>query len=52
MEGQGMKIKASKIPYTILHSTQFFEFLGGIIKSGTDGDVIRLSPALFRLCVG
>jgi uncharacterized protein YbjT (DUF2867 family) len=41
-------IKASKIPYTILHSTQFFEFLGGIIKSGTDGDVIRLSPALFQ----
>ena len=41
-------IKASKIPYTILHSTQFFEFLGCIIKSGTDGDLIRLSPALFQ----
>src|SRR4051794_32397919 len=27
-------IKASGIPYTILHSTQFFEFIGGIIKSG------------------
>ena len=26
-------IKASPIPYTILHSTQFFEFLGGIAKS-------------------
>ena len=38
-------IKASGIPYTIVHSTQFFEFIGGIIKSGTDGDVIRLSPA-------
>jgi uncharacterized protein YbjT (DUF2867 family) len=41
-------IKASKIPYTILHSTQFLEFLGRIIKEGTDGDVIRLSPALFQ----
>jgi uncharacterized protein YbjT (DUF2867 family) len=41
-------IKASKIAYTILHSTQFFEFINGIIKSGTEGDVIRLSPALFQ----
>lgn len=41
-------IKASGIPYTILRSTQFFEFINGIIKSGTDGDVIRLSPALLQ----
>jgi uncharacterized protein YbjT (DUF2867 family) len=41
-------IKASKIPYTILHSTQFFEFINGIVKSGADGDVIRLSPALVQ----
>jgi len=41
-------IKASKIPYTILHSTQFFEFAGSIIKEGTDGAAIHLSPALFQ----
>jgi uncharacterized protein YbjT (DUF2867 family) len=41
-------IKASGIPYTILHSTQFFEFIGGIVKSGAEGDVIRLSPALVQ----
>ena len=41
-------IKASGIPYTILHSTQFFEFIDSIIKSGMDGDVIRLSPALVQ----
>jgi len=41
-------IKASGIPYTILHSTQFFEFIDSIIKSGADGDVIRLSPALIQ----
>ena len=41
-------IKASKIPYTILQSTQFFEFVGGIIQSGTAGDAIRLSPALLQ----
>jgi uncharacterized protein YbjT (DUF2867 family) len=41
-------IKASGIPYTILHSTQFFEFIRSIIESGADGDVIRLSPALVQ----
>jgi uncharacterized protein YbjT (DUF2867 family) len=41
-------IKASGIPYTILRSTQFFEFINGIIETGADGDVIRLSPALLQ----
>jgi uncharacterized protein YbjT (DUF2867 family) len=41
-------IKASGIPYTILRSTQFFEFVNGIVKSGAEGDVIRLSPALIQ----
>ena len=38
-------IRESGLPYTIVHSTQFFEFLGGIAASGTQGDAIRLSPA-------
>lgn len=38
-------IRASGIPYTIIHSTQFLEFLGGIAQSGTDGDTVRLSHA-------
>jgi uncharacterized protein YbjT (DUF2867 family) len=42
-------IKASGIPYTILRSTQFFEFIDGIIESGSEGDAIRLSPALVQL---
>lgn len=41
-------IKAAKIPYTILQSTQFFEFVGGIVQSGAVGDAIRLSPALLQ----
>lgn len=41
-------IKASKVPYTILRATQFFEFVEGIVKSGADGDAIRLSPALIQ----
>ena len=38
-------IRESGVPYTIVHSTQFFEFLGGIAQSGTDGQTVRLSPA-------
>jgi uncharacterized protein YbjT (DUF2867 family) len=41
-------IKGSGIPYTILRATQFFEFVGAIVQSGTDGDAIRLSPALIQ----
>lgn len=38
-------IKGSRIPYTIVHSTQFFEFLPGIVQSGTVGDTVHLSSA-------
>ena len=41
-------IKASKIPYTIVRSTQFFEFVNGIVQSGTVGQTVRLSPALLQ----
>ena len=41
-------IKASKIPYTILRSTQFFEFVSSIAQSATDGQTVRLSPALVQ----
>ncbi|MBD1867102.1 SDR family oxidoreductase [Leptolyngbya sp. FACHB-671] len=41
-------IKDSKIPYTILRATQFFEFLSGIAESSTDGQTVRLSPALVQ----
>ncbi|MER9843347.1 SDR family oxidoreductase [Mesorhizobium australicum] len=38
-------IRASGIPYTIVHSTQFMEFLASIAKSGTVGEAVHLSPA-------
>jgi uncharacterized protein YbjT (DUF2867 family) len=41
-------IKASGIPYTILHSTQFFEFIGRIAESGVVNGEIHLSPALIQ----
>ncbi|MGO4307097.1 SDR family oxidoreductase [Cupriavidus sp. RAF12] len=42
-------IREAGIPYTIVRSTQFLEFLGGIAHSGADGDTtVRLSPALIQ----
>jgi uncharacterized protein YbjT (DUF2867 family) len=38
-------IRESGMPYTIVHSTQFFEFLGGIVQSATKGEDVHLSPA-------
>lgn len=39
-------VRESGIPYTILRSTQFFEFMGGIAGSNTETRVVRLPPAL------
>jgi len=41
-------IEASGIPYTIIRSTQFMEFLRGIADEGTKGNTVRLSPGLFQ----
>jgi uncharacterized protein YbjT (DUF2867 family) len=41
-------IKASGIPYTIIRSTQFMEFLGGIAASSANGNIVRISPGLFQ----
>jgi uncharacterized protein YbjT (DUF2867 family) len=39
-------VKASNIPYTILRSTQFFDFVRGIVQSATQGQTVRLPSAL------
>jgi uncharacterized protein YbjT (DUF2867 family) len=41
-------VKAGPVPYTIVRATQFFEFIGRIADSGTEGDTVRLSPALVQ----
>ena len=41
-------IEASGIPYTIIRSTQFLEFLRGIADLSADGNVVRLPPDLFQ----
>lgn len=41
-------VKAGPVPYTIVRATQFFEFIGRIADSATDGETVRLSPALVQ----
>lgn len=41
-------IRESGVPYTIVHSTQFFEFLSGIAQSATVGDTVPLPTAYFQ----
>jgi len=41
-------IKASPVPYSIVRATQFFEFVSAIAQSATDGQTVRLSPALVQ----
>jgi uncharacterized protein YbjT (DUF2867 family) len=41
-------IKESNIPYTLVHSTQFFEFIKGIADAATDGDIVHIAPVLFQ----
>lgn len=41
-------IEDSGIPYSIVHATQFFEFVGSIADAATDGTTVRLAPVLFQ----
>jgi uncharacterized protein YbjT (DUF2867 family) len=41
-------IEASSVPYTIVRATQFMEFLGAIVATAVDENVVRLSPGLFQ----
>src|SRR5262245_47299624 len=41
-------IRESPIPYSIVHSTQFFEFFKRIADDATEGDTVRLAPVLIQ----
>lgn len=41
-------IQGSPIPYTIVRATQFFEFVSGIAQFSTQGQTVRLPPALMQ----
>jgi uncharacterized protein YbjT (DUF2867 family) len=45
---QEQLIVTSGIPYTIIRSTQFLEFLGAIADSSADGNIVRVPPILFQ----
>ncbi|MGH9498699.1 MAG: SDR family oxidoreductase [Terriglobales bacterium] len=41
-------IRTSSIPYTIVHATQFFEFLKGLADISMVGDKVHLPPVFFQ----
>jgi uncharacterized protein YbjT (DUF2867 family) len=41
-------VETSGMPYTIIRSTQFLEFLRAIADSSADGNLVRISPGLFQ----
>lgn len=45
---QERMIKESSIPYSLIHATQFFEFIKGIADEATRGSTVHLAPALFQ----
>jgi uncharacterized protein YbjT (DUF2867 family) len=45
---QEQLIRESGIPYSIVHATQFFEFVNNIADAATNGTTVRLSPALIQ----
>jgi uncharacterized protein YbjT (DUF2867 family) len=45
---QEQLIKESSIPYSIVHATQFFEFIKSIAAAATEGNTVRLAPVLIQ----
>jgi len=45
---QEQLIAESSIPYSIVRATQFYEFVKRIADDATDGDTVRLPPALIQ----
>ena len=45
---QEQLIRDAKIPYSIVHATQFFEFINRIADGATDGHTVRIPPVRFQ----
>lgn len=45
-------IKGASIPFSIVHATQFFEFVKAIGDAATEDGTVRLPPVLFRPVAG
>lgn len=49
---QEQLIEHSPIPYSIVHATQFFEFVRRMADDATDDGTVRMPPALFQPIAG
>jgi uncharacterized protein YbjT (DUF2867 family) len=47
-QAQESLIRESGIPYSIVHATQFYEFVKNIAAAATDGNTVRLAPVLIQ----
>ncbi|MEU8250970.1 SDR family oxidoreductase [Nonomuraea sp. NPDC048916] len=45
-------IEKSSIPFSLVHATQFFEFVRSIADEATEGDTVRMAPVLFQPIAG
>jgi uncharacterized protein YbjT (DUF2867 family) len=45
-------ISEGPIPFTIVHATQFFEFINTLADSATEGDTVKMPPAYFQPMAG
>lgn len=45
-------IENSAIPYSIVHATQFFEFVRRMADEATDGSTVRFAPVMFQPIAG
>jgi uncharacterized protein YbjT (DUF2867 family) len=41
-------IEEASIPYSIVHATQFYEFVMAMAEDGADGDTVRMAPVLVQ----
>ena len=45
-------IEGAAIPYSLVHATQFFEFVAGIADGATEDGKVRMAPVLFQPIAG
>lgn len=49
---QEVIVRSANVPYTIVRSTPFFEYINGIVETTAEGDALRISPALIQPIAG
>lgn len=49
---QEVIVRSATVPYTIVRSTPFFEYINGIVEADAEGDSLHISPALIQPIAG